>query len=151
MSLRSWLSRPLARFFRLTWLSRVPLLWRAGLSRPVSPRPGRPPRRPVSLALEVCEPRETPDDVLSVLRTGFAAGGLTLVGGQFASPLEVFFSGWDARLRGGTPAPAQQPGGVPRTPVEQAAPRPAAFPVLPLASGATAGASGAQAPAQAPS
>jgi len=40
--LRTWLSRPLARFFRLTWLSRVPL-WRPGMSRPVAPRPGRPP------------------------------------------------------------------------------------------------------------
>ena len=77
MTLLQRLTRPLARFFRLAWMSRLPL-WPAGLSSAPA-RKRMEPRKPTRLEGPVaCEPRETPDDILGVLTSQFALGGLPL-------------------------------------------------------------------------
>lgn len=87
------LSRPLARFLLPTWMSRSPLT-SAALSGAVAGKKkvSIPETRP---SLEALEERLTPQDMLGVLRSGISVLGVTLVGGQFITPLHALLSGWD--------------------------------------------------------
>src|SRR5262245_47909687 len=99
MSLRSWLSRRLSRFFRWVWLAEAPL-WRPLADEPARREHGRPPRRPRRrLQLEGCEPRITTNDLWGVLQTGCAVGEVALLSGIFTTPFEAVLAGWSGKRR----------------------------------------------------
>jgi hypothetical protein len=50
------------------------------------------------------EYRETPNDIVSVLQTGFAPGGLLLLSGRFTTPLAVILHGWESLAAWSPPA-----------------------------------------------
>ena len=106
---RRYLARPLARFGRLLWMSAAPL-WPAGLASPrrhAAPRSA--PRKPTRLTgMEPLERRETPNDLLGVLTSNVALGGVSLLSGQFVTPLHALFVGWGAQT---VAAPARPLGG----------------------------------------
>jgi RHS repeat-associated protein len=78
-----WLSRPLARLLRWTWMGRLPL-WPVGQQGAFAglPRRGkkRPPRPDVKLSLEMMEQRWVPQDMLGVIRSGTNAVGVSVIG-----------------------------------------------------------------------
>jgi hypothetical protein len=83
LPLLGWLSRPLARLFRWTWMGRLPL-WPAGQEGAVAglPLPGkkRPPRPDTQLSLAPLEERWVPQDLLSLIRSGTSAVGISVIG-----------------------------------------------------------------------
>jgi hypothetical protein len=82
MSLRAWLSRPLALFRKWTWMSRI-RLWPAGLEsnagRPLTAGKLRK-RSDTQPALEVLEGREVPQSLFQPLQAGISIAGETLTG-----------------------------------------------------------------------
>src|SRR5271165_1385795 len=101
-----WLSRPMARLLRWTFMGRAPL---GPVGTPGActglPRPGkkREPRPSVRLSLDVLETRWVPDDLLSMMRPAASAVGFSI--------FSAVILGHDANQQSLPPAPATDGGG----------------------------------------
>jgi hypothetical protein len=90
-----WLSRPLARFLRFTWMSRIPLrppgwsgsAWLGLRKNPVA----KPETRPW---LDQLGPRYAPQNLLGVLHSQLTIAGAPVLTGSFLSPEQVVIDGW---------------------------------------------------------
>ena len=91
-------------------------LWPAGMAAPSREAALRTPaRRPVRLiGPELLETRATPDDLMGILSSGVALGGVPLLGGKFVTPIVAMFRGWDNSQTPPAGPPTQPAGGRPR-------------------------------------
>ena len=91
------LSRPLTHFLHRNWLLLTPLssadpCVETSLTGPRKKKTPIPYPRPT---VERLEDRLTPQDMFGVLKSGISVIGVTLIGGQFITPLHAFLSGWN--------------------------------------------------------
>src|ERR1700722_5449759 len=95
LPLYRWLSRPLSRFLRCTWMSRL-LLGPAGIGGTAWFGKGKTarPKAETRLSLEQLETRFVPQDMLGVLHTGMSIAGAPVLMGTIPSPGQVILDGW---------------------------------------------------------